>query len=622
MSASGKAKHHHTDSAKYTPVYQDEHEHEHDDVQDQTPQDARPRTKQYPTGPLVAPPPPPGGRYRMIAMASCIVILVAANLYLSLPYAFAGGHSGYRNDDCPVPPSDLPQYFRTSPNPWPGPTATGAPAFLAQTRVLPDSATFVPNEPLQTSMPIRGAKDDDESVFRLMAFLSPYFPSPGFGVDEYPLPDGAEIVQVHMLSRHGSRYPTAGSDVVRFGNKVAGEKGKATFQKELAFLRDWKYELGNDVLVPKGRQELFDSGVLHGYMYGKLYDPEAGKIIVRTTTQDRMLKSAENWLAGFFGLDWRNNATIEVLIEGDGFNNSLAGYLNCPNAETKTPGYEAPETWIGIYLKDAVSRFNAMSDDFEWTPKDVYAAQTMCPYETVAYGFSKFCDLFTYEEWQGFGYSVDLSFSSTNGFHSPTGRAIGIGYQQELMARLKNTTLGYSHSQINVTLDSDPATFPLDQSLYFDFSHDTNIVSVLTALGLRQFADDLPATHLPNPRNFTVSHITPFGARLDIEVIKSPRAVAPQRDDDGGGGGGGGEEGEEGEETRYVHFVLNQRTVPLGRSFPECDAGRKDGWCELETFIRVQEEMADRARYDFACFGDYEAEPYGKVTDGAPNQRS
>ncbi|XWW92257.1 hypothetical protein V2A60_000180 [Cordyceps javanica] len=604
MSASsGKAKHHRTDSSKYAPVYQEENDH--DDAQYQTAQDGKTGKKPYPMTPLVVPP-PPGGRYRMIAMASCIVILVATNLYLSLPYAF--GSHGYRNDNCPVPPEDLPQYFRTSPNPWPGPTATGAPAFLAQTRVFDPAATFVPNEPLQTSMPIEGMGNGNESVFKRMAFLSPYFPSPGFGVDEYPLPDGAEIVQVQMLSRHGSRYPTSGSDVVRFGKKVADQKDKATFHKALSFLQQWKYELGTDILVPKGRQELFDSGVLHNYMYGKLYNPNS-KIIVRTTTQDRMLKSAENWLAGFFGLDWRNNATIEVIIEGRNYNNSLAGYLNCPNSNTKTPGYEAPTTWIGIYLKDAVSRFNDMSDDFEWTATDVYAAQTMCPYETVSYGFSKFCDLFTYEEWQGFGYSIDLSFSSTNGFHSPTGRAIGIGYQQEVMARLKNQTLGYSGSQINVTLDNNVETFPLNQSLYFDFSHDTNIVSVLTAFGLRQFADELPATKYPGDHNFTVSHVTPFGARLDMEIIKAPQPVSPQRDGYLSGG-----------ETHYIHFVLNQRTVPLGQSFPECDADRKDGWCELETFIKIQDKMADKAQYDFACFGDYEAEPYGKVTDGAPNK--
>lgn len=52
----------------------------------------------------------------------------------------------------------------------------------------------------------------------------------------------------------------------------------------------------------------------------------------------------------------------------------------------------------------------------------------MCPYETVAYGFSKFCDLFTYDEGQDFSYSIDLFFSAGSAFHSPAGRAVGIGY--------------------------------------------------------------------------------------------------------------------------------------------------------------------------------------------------
>ena len=176
------------------------------------------------------------------------------------------------------------------------------------------------------------------------------------------------------------------------------------------------------------------------------------------------------------------------------------------------------------------------------------------------------------------------------------------------MARLKNHTLGYSGSQINTTLDSSTETFPLNQSLYFDFSHDTNIASILTAFGLRQFADKLPADEYPGEHEFTVSHLTPFGARLDIEIIKAPKPVSPKRDGY-----------LEGEETKYIHFVLNQRTVPLGKSFPECDVERKDGWCELDTFLEVQEEMSKLAESDYTCFGGYTKQPYGSVTDGVPN---
>jgi len=482
---------------------------------------------------------------------------------------------------------------------------------MAQTRVidLDGTATYVPNEPLQTSIPIEGMQQGNESIFRMMGYLSPYSPSPGFGVAEYPMPPDAEIVQVQMLSRHGARYPTTGSDVQVLAERIANASKSGDFNPKgpLAFLQNWKYELGANILVPKGRQELYDSGVLHSYMYGKLYNPKS-RIIARTTTQDRMLKSAENWLAGFFGLEWTNNATIEVIIEDGNLNNSLAGALNCPNAWPKSTGADARNTWRDIYLKDAVERFQGMTEGFEWTSENVYAAQNMCPYETVAYGFSKFCDLFTYQEWQDYAYSIDLYFSGGSAFHSPTGRAVGIGYQQEVMARLKNHTLGYSGSQINVTLDSNPETFPLNQSLYFDFSHDTNIASVLTAFGLRQFADELPATENHGNHTFKVAHVTPFGARLDIEVIKTPKPLSPNRDGY-----------LRGEETKYIHFILNQRTLPLGKSFPECE-DRKDGWCEFETFLKIQDGMADKAQYDHACFGDYPDVEYGEVTDGAPNK--
>ncbi|KAK2468085.1 hypothetical protein H9L39_20307 [Fusarium oxysporum f. sp. albedinis] len=589
-SASRESKHAPSDASGYLFLYEDEGGG-YDDGQ---------RT---PVPPVVPRRLARGFRNMTLLISTVTIIFLASNVYLGLPYAFSDSGSG----PCPCQPPRVPQYFQTSPQLWPGTTATGKPAFMAQTRVFEPTtaATFVPNDPLQTSIPIEGMKEGNKSIFKMMGHLSPYSPSPGFGVDEYPIPEGAEIVQIQMLSRHGARYPNPGSDVAELGERIANASGKFNTKGPLEFLMDWKYELGQDILVPRGRQELFESGVLHSYMYGRLYNPHS-KLIVRTTTRDRMLKSAENWVAGFFGLEWTNNATIEVIIEAAGFNNSLAGDLNCPN--TAKADYKSPvEAWVEIYLQDATSRFNNMTDGFKWTLVDVYAAQKMCPLETVAYGFSRFCDLFTYEEWQSFSYSIDLSFSSGAAFHSSTGRAVGLGYQQEVIARLKNHTLGYSGSQINTTLDGMKETFPLNQSLYFDFSHDKGIISILTAFGFRQFAEKLPADKYPGDHEFTVSHIAPFGARLDIEIIKAHKPISAARD-----------RYLEGNDTKYIHFVLNQRTIPLGKSFPECDVNRKDGWCELDTFLKVQEEMIDKAKFDYACFGDYPSLPYGKVTDGAP----
>jgi len=479
----------------------------------------------------------------------------------------------------------------------------------------------VPPQPLETQVPIKGQVGDDESIFHKHGQLSHYFSNPdGFGVDEYSMPENASIVQLNMLSRHGSRYPTKGSGVedlaAKIKNYTTGVLGDVTFTGDLSFLNNWDYKLGQEILVPVGKEELFESGTLHQYNYGHLY-PNDGKIIARSTTQRRMVESAEYFLAGFFGLGWTENATLILARENltGTFNNSLAGYQNCPNANNyrSLGGNNATKQWTGIYLKDATERLHAEAPGFNWTTVDSYNAQSMCAYETVALGYSAFCGLFTYEEWESYEYSIDLSFAGNNAFQSPTGRAVGIGYVEEILARLQHHVISSPIAQINVTLDNNTETFPLNQSLNFDFSHDTNIMAVLTAFGFTQFADLLPADHMPASRNKTtslrVSHLTPFAARLDMEIIKTPSPLSGDRSQ--------GAVYSAGDETKYIHFVLNQRTLPLGLNFPECGQ-RDDGWCELETFLKVQEGSFAKADYEYACFGDYEAVPYGGITDGAP----
>jgi hypothetical protein len=471
---------------------------------------------------------------------------------------------------------------------------------------------------LETQVPIEGQVGNDESIYHKHGQLSHYFPNPdGLGVDEYSLPENASIVQLNMLSRHGSRYPTKGSGVenlaAKLKNYTTGVLGDVTFSGDLSFLNNWDYKLGEEILVPVGKEELFSSGTLHQYNYGHLYPNNGSKIVARTTTQRRMVESAEYFMAGFFGLGWTDNATLVLARENltGTFNNSLAGYQDCPNANSfrSHGGDNATKVWTGIYLANATERLAAQAPGFNWTTTDSYNAQSMCAYETVALGYSAFCGLFTYDEWNGYEYSIDLSFAGNNAFQSPTGRAVGIGYVQEILARLQHHVISSPVAQVNVTLDNNTVTFPLNQTLNFDFSHDTNIMAILTAFGFTQFAPVLPTDHIPANHSLIVSHLTPFGARLDMEIIQTPSPLSGDRSN--------GCLYTEGSATKYIHFILNQRTLPLGVSFPAC-GDRDDGWCELETFLDVQKDSLEKADYDYACFGDYEAVPWGEITDGAP----
>ena len=152
---------------------------------------------------------------------------------------------------------------------------------------------------------------------------------------------------------------------------------------------------------------------------------------------------------------------LEFIIEQSGFNNSLiaSNVCNNSNGPVSSTGGTAQSGYVATYLANATQRFKSMAGGFNWTVQDTYAAQELCPYETVGLGYSQFCDLFTYQEYEGLSYSLDLEFAGNNLFQSPTGRAVGIGYVQELLGVSLNlevatsaTILMASRGSSNITL--------------------------------------------------------------------------------------------------------------------------------------------------------------------------
>lgn len=156
------------------------------------------------------------------------------------------------------------------------------------------------------------------------------------------------------------------------------------------------------------------------------------------------------------------------------------------------------------------------------------------------------------------------------------------------------------------------STFPLNQALYFDFSHDVNIAGVLTAFGLTQFAPFFNYTSINASRPMVVSRMEPFGSRLDIEMINTPHPVVANRTLSSNST----TIYTSGNATTYVHFILNQRTIPLGASYSGCGI-RTDGWCELTAFLNATSNLLATSNYNYACNASYAAPAYGAITNGA-----
>lgn len=136
----------------------------------------------------------------------------------------------------------------------------------------------------------------------------------------------------------------------------------------------------------------------------------------------------------------------------------------------------------------------------------------------------------------------------------------------------------------------------------------------MTAFGLTQFADALPLTGPTKNQQFHTSRIVPFAGRLNIEIISTPHKVSTKRSSKATKNGDyiAGTA-----PTKYVHFIQNQRTIPLHSSFNECEY-REDGWCELSTFLNVQKQSLKNAEYQYACFGNWTMKSWGAVTNGVP----
>ena len=115
-----------------------------------------------------------------------------------------------------------------------------------------------------------------------------------------------------------------------------------------------------------------------------------------------------HFAAGFFGVQQYQSSYHQVIaIEDSGFWSSLNPWEPCPNAnnEISSLGSEASSNWTQIYLKDAASRLQKHIKGVEIDQSTAFAMQQLCSYETVALGYSVFCDLFTEEEWKGYEYA-------------------------------------------------------------------------------------------------------------------------------------------------------------------------------------------------------------------------
>ncbi|PIL31642.1 hypothetical protein GSI_06344 [Ganoderma sinense ZZ0214-1] len=488
----------------------------------------------------------------------------------------------------------------------PGPTPTGDEAWVIETApVAPEKHDVYPLvDPVAAQAPVNRPSFDP---MRYWGNLSPWWSlgENAFGLKATAkVPSGCELTQVHLLHRHGARYPTSDSGPSHFAESLHATANSTGFTASgpLEFLNTWTYKLGAELLTPFGREQLFDLGVAFRVKYGHLLKNFTQIPVFRTTSEARMVDSALHFAAGFFGVQQYQSSYHQlIVIEDDGFYDAITPWEACPNANNANAdlGSIAIGNWTQIYLKDTVKRLQKYIDGVKLDITAVSTMQSLCAYETVALGYSEFCNLFTEDEWMGYEYGLDLDFWYSFGPGTPSAAAQGIGYAQELVARLTQTPLTNFSTTLNRTIDESNITFPLNQPIYVDATHDTVITTILTAMNLSipmVGKGPLPADRIVNDRMYIASHITPFSTNLVGQVMSCP--AANNRD----------------EKESYIRFVLNDGVLPL-TGIAHCTEN-KDGLCLLDNFVQGMKQRITEVDFQYDCTGNYTAGFPDNIIDG------
>lgn len=386
------------------------------------------------------------------------------------------------------------------------------------------------------------------------------------------LPDNCHVTFVQVLSRHGARYPTESKSQM-YAELVAHIQANATtFEGKAAFLRQYNYTMGGDDLTTFGERQMVNSGAKFYQRYAAL---SRGTVpFIRASDSARVVASGEKFIQGFQRvkdtdpLADREKASpkINVIISEDsGFNNTL-NHNTCPRFESSDLGDTSIDSYAAIFVPEIAHRLEEQLPGVTFSNHDVIYLMDLCAFDTISATpdgskQSLFCDLFTRDEWVKYDYLQSLGKYYGYGAGNPLGPTQGVGFVNELIARLTQSPV-LDNTSTNHTLDAPgAATFPLDAAIYADFTHDNGLIPVFFALGLYNGTEPLPRGHVQSDaaaNGYSAAWTVPFAAHAYIEMMQCRSEVEP-----------------------LVRVLVNDRVVPLHG----CEV---DQWgrCRRDDFVR------------------------------------
>ncbi|KAJ5813662.1 Multiple inositol polyphosphate phosphatase [Penicillium pulvis] len=323
-------------------------------------------------------------------------------------------------------------------------TQTRGPQIQVPGAATPHSASWKTwFHPLQAQPNATRESSEEWYLFQHLGGNGPWIEKSGSN-DELSIapPKGCSVDQVHMISRHGERYPTpsAGNRHLQLLERITALK--VPLNGSLSFLNNWTYftddpskDFGQLTSTGPyaGILGAFTTGVRFRTRYANLLPKDS---ITRFWASDsqRVIETARYFASGLFGLEWEShkNAVLEIIPETfERGADTLTPGETCRNyVEDKSHGHDLGARQLALfqdwYIPGIAQRLLKDNPALgSLANMEVYGMQEMCGSETMVRGSSLWCDVFTREDWDHFEYARDLLHYYRAGPGNAYARAMG-----------------------------------------------------------------------------------------------------------------------------------------------------------------------------------------------------
>ncbi|TPX47233.1 hypothetical protein SeMB42_g03405 [Synchytrium endobioticum] len=434
--------------------------------------------------------------------------------------------------------------------------------------------------------------DDIKIINSSLGTRSPY-PAIKFSIVNNP-PSECVLKQVQLVSRHGTRYPTADwlPSFYQLSNYLA--RHHDTLKETSPYLANWTMPFNaSDELTQTGRAEL--DGIAtrlrlrHGVWMSSLLDADSAetlqrRIIVRAANKSRVVESAEVFTNALFAQEARvHNISMEILdrkhdadlVPHESCKAFKAIHSNISSADGgsqfRTVAYplrqkrgKSPEA--GKFILET---FPLMADKLSRKLRipvslDLFISMLeMCGNEVAIFNFyDGFCKLFSTTDYRKGDESGDLDINEiADDLRSYYEYGYGAQINQDMMCSL-------------VTDIFESAFHLADENpLILRFTHAETMLPLASALGLFHDEHPLTADYHPPERVWKSSFVAPYSSNLQLEVYDCTRQLDDPSDSSASSGAqpdftkNGGAGHRRLQPHHYTHSRLQERKIYSHQKF-------------------------------------------------------